>query len=84
MDIFAFIILVLLIIVCQAAFLVIAPRTYLRLRNRILKTPNRFPVNRGYGRERMVGSFIILIACLLIYAFIEVILAGLDVETHFS
>ncbi|PYY02380.1 MAG: hypothetical protein DMG64_11790 [Acidobacteria bacterium] len=71
------ILIVLCVILLQASFLAIAPRTYLRIRNWIVRTPNRVPVNRGYGRERAVGLFVILIAGFIIYwiissAFVDV------------
>ena len=62
-----FIVLVLSFIVLQAAFFALAPKTCLHLRNRILRTSERIPVSRGYGRERAVGMFILFRAAFLIY-----------------
>jgi hypothetical protein len=58
---------VLILIVIQASFLGIAPKKYLRVRNQLLKNPNRVPIGRGYGRERLVAIFIVLVASALIY-----------------
>jgi len=62
-----FLVVVLILIVIQASFLGIAPKTYLRFRNHLLKIPNRVPTGRGYGRERFVAIFIILMTSALIY-----------------